>query len=253
MLTGSNGVIGSVIYKILTDYGINVVRVGRESSDVYFDLNDHDPRVEFRSVGALIHCAWDFSCKGSEIFTTNGFGSARLFQLARDNQIPILFISTLAAHSESESRYGSTKYFLERLVLEFGGCVARIGAYTSSHNSGLYSRLSFSAKIMPISLLPGKKTHRYYETTEHDLHNLILAYLQSKFLLRGSYFIASEYPKSLHEILRLETTHIYLGIKAPLVILRILEVLTGLNLKSDNLKSLNRQVSGKEKEALNRL
>jgi len=253
LLTGANGTLGGIFYKILLDSGITVIRVGRQPSDVQFDLNDLDPKIDFTEVSALIHCAWDFSCKDSAILTTNGFGSARLFDLARVNQIPILFISTLAAHSEVESRYGLTKYFLEKIVLEYEGCVARIGAFTSLQNGGLYARLQFLTKRMPISLLPGKKSHKYYETTEENLRRLIMVYLESRLLLKGSYFVASESPKALHEILNIKNSYIYLGIRIPFAFLRTLEFLTSRNLKSDNLKSLNRQAADDETRMLKRL
>ncbi len=253
LLTGATGAVGSVIARQLAEFGVDVIRAGRGDSQLHFDLKEQNLDLNLRHFDGLIHCAWDFSCKNSEIFAINGLGSARLLSLANEYKLPILFISTLAAHPNSLSRYGLTKFFLEQLTLEFGGCVARLGAYTSSQGMDLYSRLKTLNQRLLFSILPGNKKHKYYETTNTNLRELLVQYLESDLSITGKYLVATEKPKSLQEILDIKKPTIYLGLAFPYIVLRGLERLTRSGKNSDSLLSLKFQATSNEIASLIRL
>ena len=58
-LTGSNGLIGSAIYKKFLEKGIDVMTLGRNNCDFFLDLNYFDQKLlkDIQSESIFIHCA----------------------------------------------------------------------------------------------------------------------------------------------------------------------------------------------------
>lgn len=144
-VTGGSGKIGKrIIQHLLTKH--SVVTFGRQQSDVSWTLGVRPSPFELSKVDVLIHLSWSLLDREND-FHLNVGGTAALAAAASDSRIPFLFISTVAA--SSDSRYGLAKLKAEEAVTRENGFNLRIGlvpeanryADNSKKTIGLYPQL----------------------------------------------------------------------------------------------------------------
>lgn len=128
-LTGSTGGLGSLLLRHLR-MTHEVVTLGRENCNVSWTLGVIPSPEEVQGIDALIHCAWSTQDRRRD-FHINIGGTAALARFADVSEIPMLFISSVAALSDSY--YGIAKREAEILVEQHHGSTLRIGLVPQSN------------------------------------------------------------------------------------------------------------------------
>ncbi|RFU46017.1 NAD(P)-dependent oxidoreductase [Paraburkholderia sp. DHOC27] len=148
-VTGANGYVGSIIVRSLAASGevVRMVRHPASATDMQWSLDADVESVarelQQRNVTHLIHAAWDMQANGmDDIQRVCVQGSARLFDAARRAGIEkIIFISTISAYAGARSVYGQAKLGVERLALDAGGVVLRLGLVYGPNEGGVFGSL----------------------------------------------------------------------------------------------------------------
>ena len=115
----------------LRNDGHEIVRFGRKSADVLWTLGVYPEPEVLSELDALIHFAWSTRDRTHDAHLNIG-GTWRLAQLSKIVGVPFLFISSVAA--QSQSRYGQSKLKAESLVFQENGFVSRFGLIMNGNN-----------------------------------------------------------------------------------------------------------------------
>jgi hypothetical protein len=250
-VTGRSGFVGGIIAGALEKQGHTLV-------DVYFDqhrkycLGDEVRSQDLAEFEFLIHCAHDFSLRNRNIYEVNFLGSIPLLLSACAREVPILCISSLAAHSKTKSWYGFTKLCLENSVREIGGYSVRLGVLPLDLKGNRFASLAKGTRILKLFFCPGNKNTYFYSTNLESLEKFLVAFLSKSLSVDKTYKIAEQ--KSLtYSQLFSNRKILYLDIRLLQPFLKILEIVTGRNLNSDSLQSLRNQISLEELNSLESL
>ena len=168
IVTGSNSVIGEHLCKKLSELGADVLMLGGRSSDLW-KLGEILPshiKADF-----LIHLAHDRVSSLSENLT-NGYLLCNSFVGRK------IFLSTLSAHSSAVSKYGRSKFSLEKVFLEAGGIVLRAGYVYGAEGLGISGKLNTLVRKLPIVPIPYMGESVFYESHLDDLVNEILSSME---------------------------------------------------------------------------
>jgi nucleoside-diphosphate-sugar epimerase len=204
-ITGASGYVGSRVAERLTAAGWSVRRLGRSGGGVRFDLTDPVPAAAFDGADALVHLAYDFSCRSwRETERVNVGGSRRLFAAARAAGIEtIVCISTVAAFPGARSNYGRAKLEIERAAFEVGACVVRPGLVWGPDGGAMFGALERAVNRLPVVPLPAPAGLEIVLVNEDDLAELLARILASWPGASGELVVAaSEQPLSFDALLR---------------------------------------------------
>jgi len=153
-ITGSSGRVGKLlIANLLRNH--RIVTFGRQNSDIEWTLGVKPSPTQLSQVDVLIHLGWSLEARKTD-FHLNVGGTAGLASAARDSGIPFLFISSVAALSNSS--YGLAKLKAEDAVAREKGFSLRIGlipeanryADISKKTIGIYPQFSCLINITRI-------------------------------------------------------------------------------------------------------
>jgi NADH dehydrogenase len=204
-ITGASGYVGSRVAERLSAAGWTVRRLGRSDSGVRFDLTDPVPAAAFDGADALVHLAYDFSCRSwGETERVNVGGSRRLFAAARAAGIEtIVCVSTVAAFPGARSNYGRAKLEIERAAFDLGACVVRPGLVWGPHGGAMFGALERAVNRLPVVPLPAPAGLEIVLVNEDDLAELVERILESWPEGSGELVVAaSEEPLSFDALLR---------------------------------------------------
>jgi len=156
-VTGANGRLGSRLIEHLGKQH-EVTTFGRNQSDHLWTLGIIPSESQLRDIDVLIHLAWSLRDRSADYHLNVG-GTLLLAQAAHASKVPFLFISSVAARSNSE--YGKSKARAETLVLDCLGTAIRIGLvpelnrYETSRKSVLsfYPKFRFEIQTTSFDLL----------------------------------------------------------------------------------------------------
>jgi len=157
-ITGSNGYVGSRIKNHFAACGwetFELTRRPRPNSRAFqFQLGDDVSPDLLSGVGALVHCAYDFTpLRWNEIAAVNVEGSRKILEAARAAKIrKIIYISSISAFDGCRSLYGKAKLAIEKIALANGALVIRPGLVYSDEPGGMFGRLA--AQIKKSSVIP---------------------------------------------------------------------------------------------------
>lgn len=180
-VTGANGYVGSVIVRALEPYGeiVRMVRSPSGDGDMEWSLDadtEHVAReLARRHVTHLIHAAWDMQANSMEdIQRICVRGSARLFDAARLAGVrQVVFISTISAFAGARSVYGQAKLAVERLALDAGGVVLRLGLVYGANGGGVFGSLKQVADKARFVPMIGDGTALQYLLHEDTLADVV--------------------------------------------------------------------------------
>lgn len=149
-VTGANGYVGSIIARALEPISevIRLVRKPSERSDVEWSLDARYDRMALelvrRDVTHLVHAAWDMTANTKHgMQRTCVEGSARLFDAAKDAGVQrVIFISAIDAFVGARSAYGQAKLAVERMALNTGGLVLRLGLVYGKNEGRAFGSLA---------------------------------------------------------------------------------------------------------------
>jgi hypothetical protein len=243
-LTGRSGFVGGIIGGILEEHGHTLV-------DIYLDpqrkycLGDEVAPQDLAEFEFLIHCAHDFRLRGQRIYEINFLGSIPLLLSAHARKVPILFISSLAAHSKTKSWYGFTKLCLENSVRDLGGYSVRLGVLPLNLKGNRFASLAKAAKITQLIFCPGNKKTYFYLTDLECLQKFMIAFLSKSLSADKTYKIAAKNPSTYRELFSSKKIF-YINIRLLQLSLKFLEIVIGRSLNSDSLRSLTNQINSDE-------
>jgi NADH dehydrogenase len=153
-VTGATGHVGGALVRRLQREGIPVVAIGRRRA----------PGVEeFRSaelgsvpasglldgIDAVVHLAADTGSGNISAEAEVAFAEG-LSRVAADAGCRFVFVSSQAASETAPSRYGQTKYRIERLLLPKGAVIVRAGQVYGGPAAGLFGLLCRLVRAMPV-------------------------------------------------------------------------------------------------------
>ena len=163
LITGASGYIGSRLVVRAKRFGFQVIAAvrpgaGRASladTEVrHFDLTEPlDPSL-MDGVGAVIHLAAVIREDSQPPGATEDFnvtGTRRLLRLARERRVArFLFVSSQSAAPHAPTKYGRSKWQIERLLTEPGEIVIQPGMVTGGAPHGVYGTLVKLCRRWPI-------------------------------------------------------------------------------------------------------
>jgi nucleoside-diphosphate-sugar epimerase len=190
IVTGSNSVIGEHLCKKMTESGANVLKLGGRNSDVW-KLGEMLPSS--LKADCLVHLAHDRTSSLAKN-VENGYLLCNSFAGRK------IFLSTLSAHSLAKSRYGISKFNLEKIFLEAGGVVLRAGYIYGAEGLGISGKLNTLVRKFPIIPIPYMGRPIFYETHIDDLINEIFLSVNEN--QSGVIFAANSLPIRFDQLLK---------------------------------------------------
>ena len=122
-ITGATGRIGERLVEHLSQKN-EIVTFGKAGSNYPWALGVIPSPKQLEEIDVLIHLAWSINDRERD-FHLNIGGTLLLAKATRESAVPLLFISTIAATSNSQ--YGQSKAQAETVVFNNQGTVIRIG------------------------------------------------------------------------------------------------------------------------------
>lgn len=187
-ITGASGFIGANLVHAFRAAGSDVEALTRRSG---FRLGE-----TFTATGdVLVHCAHEWRPRFA---TFNVEASAKLFEEARANGFSrIVFVSSLAARSDSHSNYGREKYIIESFLNPAVDAIVRPGLVVG--DGGLFRSMYQSIRRTGIAPIFQGGRQPVYTVGIDDLTAAILAIaLRSG---HGIYTVASTQPVMMRDLL----------------------------------------------------
>lgn len=180
VITGAAGYVGSAVARRFDGAGWEVLALGRgPKADVAYRLEEV-PAVDWTSVDALVHCAYDFKLmRWEDIERVNVRGSIRLLKGARAGGVKKgVFISSLSSFASCRSLYGQAKLAVESEALELGFAVLRPGLVYGNRPGGMMGGLEAAVRSAPVVPLIGDGSSPQYPVHEADLAEAVFQLCQ---------------------------------------------------------------------------
>ena len=240
-ITGSTSHVGQHMVAKLSRSGHQVVPLGGSQSKLW-KLGDVLPKN--LKVDALLHLAHDRSLTLKEnvesaVILTDSFAG------------PKIFLSSFSAHSKTISKYGKSKYEIEKVFKNNNGTSLRAGVIYGEKMGGIFQQLESLLVKIPLVPIPFKGDSLLFTTHIEDLSDEILLMLNQS--TSSTTFAAHPMPISLYALcLELQAS---MGLKKKFIRLSnhptkvILQVIRMFHLNipmADSLFSLSTNVSLEE-------
>ena len=248
LITGSNGFISKNLknYLLLKKYKVN--NTNRIEGDIsFFDLKDNSySKNKLPKFDILIHLAYLRSSSYLLEKKYNFHGSKNIFNIAKNFNAKIIYISSQSASQNSKSNYGKIKYEIEQLSNEYNANIIRPGlVYDLNTDLGLYGRISILVKKMPFLLVPNglkKKINLCnIDTLFSKINDLIISENDYKkiTLYEDQKYTLEALIKKIAEINNKKIFIIPINYKIIYYIIKTLEILNiKLPISSDSIKSI---------------
>ena len=189
-ITGGTSGIGLRLIEKLNESGYETITLGRRGSRIW-QLGDVFPQN--LEVDVLIHLAHD-----RKLSIAENVAAARL--LCDSFTGEKIFLSSLSAHRNSRSKYGKSKYEIEKIFTESKGSSLRAGIVYGSKVGGIFTQLETLLGKSRIMLVPYRGIPTLLTTHIDDLISEIISMLSRT--SSDTVFAANSYPISLNELLR---------------------------------------------------
>jgi nucleoside-diphosphate-sugar epimerase len=172
-VTGAHGYVGGIVSRALAAADFDVIGLVRRpaagSGDRLYDLRG-DPDVNLlNGVDTLIHCAYDFTVTSeADIWAVNVVGTRRLLEaVAASGVRRTILVSSMSAYPGTDQLYGRAKLETERVALDLGMAVVRLGLVYGPGWGGMAGSLRKMADL-PVVPVVGARSHQY-TVHEEDL------------------------------------------------------------------------------------
>lgn len=209
LITGANGFIGEQLCKTLTDSNHTVIRLVRHpktAHDIAFDLkNPAIPNDALSGADMLVHLAYTTRFRTQkEARRVNIGGSLWLFEMCKQRNIPVLFLSSLAAHEDALSFYGRSKFFLEGELDEARDIIIRPGLVVGK--GGVFERMLGMLKtIKGAPVFWGGKQPLQTVYIDDLIHQIVFAITNK---LSGIFVVAEEKPHTMLDFYHMLFAHL---------------------------------------------
>jgi nucleoside-diphosphate-sugar epimerase len=171
-VTGAHGYVGRIVSGALAAAGFDVIGLVRQpagSGDRLYDLRGFPDANLLDGVDILIHCAYDFTViSEADIWAVNVVGTRRLLEaVAASGVRRTILVSSMSAYPGTNQLYGRAKLDTERIALDFGMAVVRLGLVYGPGWGGMAGSLKKMADL-PVVPVVGAKSYQY-TVHEEDL------------------------------------------------------------------------------------
>jgi nucleoside-diphosphate-sugar epimerase len=156
-VTGAQGYVGSAVAAAFAQAGHHVVAFARRPNGVYehrkYELTAPVPADLLGGIDVLIHCAYDWTPRTwDDVIRVNVEGTRRLLETTVAAGARFILISSVSAFDGTRQLYGNSKLAAERITLEAGGNVVRLGTVYGGANGGIFGLLLRIAKLPVITV-----------------------------------------------------------------------------------------------------
>jgi len=174
-ITGARGYFGSTLARHFQAGGRGVAAWHRGAeAGARYELGGGLGSLDWASVGAVVHCAYDFRARGwEEIRRVNVEGSLGLLRETVSRRARFIFISSMSCSDGCQSLYGRAKLEVENEVLAAGGAVIRPGLIYGDPPGGLFATLCRAARALPVLPMIGTGKFPQYLAHHDDLARLV--------------------------------------------------------------------------------
>jgi nucleoside-diphosphate-sugar epimerase len=172
-VTGARGYVGRIVSRALAAAGFDVIGLVRRpaagSGDRLYDLRGDPDANLLDGVDTLIHCAYDFTVTSeADIWAVNVVGTRRLLEaVAASGVRRSILVSSMSAYPGTGQLYGRAKLDTERIALDLGMAVVRLGLVYGPGWGGMAGSLKKMADL-PVVPVVGAKSYQY-TVHEEDL------------------------------------------------------------------------------------
>jgi nucleoside-diphosphate-sugar epimerase len=165
-VTGARGYVGRIVSRALAAAGFDVIGLVRRpvsgSSDRLYDLRRDPDANLLDGVDTLIHCAYDFAVTSeADIWAVNVAGTRRLLEVVAASGVRrSILVSSMSAYPGTDQLYGRAKLDTERIALDLGMAVVRLGLVYGPGWGGMAGSLKKMAEL-PVVPVVGAKSYQY--------------------------------------------------------------------------------------------
>jgi NADH dehydrogenase len=156
IITGATGYIGRALVIAAARRGFRVLAATRgPPADgtpwIRYELAEDLRADAFPRGATLVHLASATASKSSEANAAIDIAAAeRLLAIARERELDVVFVSSVAARRDAPTAYGRAKLQIESRVLQSGGRVVRPGLVYGGAPGGVFAELLGLVRRMPI-------------------------------------------------------------------------------------------------------
>jgi len=160
VVTGASSFIGRQLRAGLQSDGHDVIPIGR-SEAIRWELGE--PIPIFEDADTLIHLAYD---------RTRSISDSLRDTEKIINSFPgrVIYLSSMSAHSGSQSNYGRRKYLEECLFVSVGATVLKVGLVVDPQAEGVFGKLLKLVEKLPLTPVPLRGEPIFYVS---QIDNLI--------------------------------------------------------------------------------
>jgi nucleoside-diphosphate-sugar epimerase len=189
LVTGSNSKIGAHLIKKLRASGNEIIEFDGKGSKIW-KLGEGIPKNSQADV--LIHLAHDRNFSVEENVNANQ-------EICSSFAGSKIFLSSLSAHRQSESKYGKSKFESESVFLYYNSSVLRAGIVYGKDVDGIMEKISKILRFFPVIPLPYGGNNLFYTSQIDDLVDEIIwqIYHPSQKII----FAANSYPISFYNLI----------------------------------------------------
>ena len=165
-VTGAHGYVGRIVSRALAAAGFDVIGLVRRpaagSGDRLYDLRGDPDANLLDGVDTLVHCAYDFTVTSEiDIWAVNVVGARRLLEAAAARGVRrTILVSSMSAYPGTYQLYGRAKLDTERIALDLGMAVVRLGLVYGPGWGGMAGSLKKMADL-PVVPVVGAKSYQY--------------------------------------------------------------------------------------------
>lgn len=207
LITGANGFIGKALVRHFQRKNFEVVALVRTvktktASDesvkyVPFDLSADSESYEshFNEADYLVHAAYMKYKSGNNADAINEKGTRNLIHLAQEQNVRVVYLSTMSAHPEAISHYGKSKRNLEKLFNGPQHLVLKLGLVVGAGGGliGEIKKVLSKSKFIPLVNGGNQPIHTVHL---NDVVEIVDQGLQSE-ELNGTFLVGEKKSRTL--------------------------------------------------------
>jgi|LauGreSBDMM110SN_4_FD.fasta_scaffold25101_2 dTDP-4-dehydrorhamnose reductase len=189
LITGGNGIVGQILIKSFNKSHFDILHLHHSRNYSNYSLPKLTDMNKYERI-TVIHSGQPKAPRSLIERVNYKKASCRLFKESIEKNFSVIFVSSMSAHNGNLSYYSKDKKYLENMVINYGGCVIRLGLVESKLSSSPYFKVKKLYKQLNAIGLTNLVNFNSYEITKaQDLSDFISFSEISK--LKGYLNIAS--------------------------------------------------------------
>jgi dTDP-4-dehydrorhamnose reductase len=148
LIIGYNNDLSKIIYEKLVAKGNEVYKSTRNprGSELYFEIDENSSWKKYNNIEVIIYAAWKMSPRNLSVATKNILAAKTILSLNSDKKL--IFISTMSANSFSISKYGKSKYNVEKEFLKLNKHVVKPGILYNKYKNNILGSVGKLVRLL---------------------------------------------------------------------------------------------------------